>query len=142
MRMLVSVLFSAVAVFAEDPQALAPNSQVPDNLSIPVQLSKTIDTSKCKPGDAVEMKSLEPVLITQGLVMPEDAKLHGRVLGAASRQDNQPSWVLLVVVEAEWKQHRIPLRAVVAAQSRSSQNYPRRMSVPSTTPSPVVARAE
>lgn len=114
--MLVSVLFSAVAVFAEDPQAIAPNSQVPENLSIPAQLSKTIDTSKCKPGDAVEMRSLEPVLISHGLVMPEDAKLHGRVLGAASRQDNQPSWVLVVVVEAEWKQHRVPLHAVVAAQ--------------------------
>ena len=116
MRMLVSVLFSAVAVFAEDPQAIAPNSQVPDNLSIPARLSKPIESSKCKAGDAVEMRSLEPVLLSHGLVMPEDAKLHGKVLGAASRQDNQPSWVLLVVVEAEWKQHRVPLHAIVAAQ--------------------------
>ncbi len=116
MRMLVSVLFSAVAVFAEDPQAIAPNSQVPENLSIPARLSKTIESSKCKAGDVVEMRSLEPVLLSHGLVMPEDAKLHGKVLGAASRQDNRPSWVLLVVVEAEWKQHRVPLHAVVAAQ--------------------------
>ncbi len=116
MRVLVSILFSAVALFAENPQAFAPNSQVPDNLSIPAKLSKTIDTNKCKAGDVVEMKTLEPVLIANGLVMPESAKLHGRILGAASRQNDQPSWLVLVVERAEWKQHSIPLHAFVAAQ--------------------------
>lgn len=114
MRVLVCVLVSAVAVFAEDP--VATNSPVPDNLNIPARLSKTIDTNKCKPGDAVEMRTLEPVLIANGLVMPENVRLHGRVLGAASRQENRPSWVVLVVERAEWKQHDLPLHAFVVAQ--------------------------
>jgi hypothetical protein len=116
MRVLVSILFSVVALFAQDPQTFAPDSHVPDNLSIPARLWKTIDTNKCRSGDAVEMRTLEPVLIANGLVMPEDAKLHGRILGAASRQDNRPSWVVLLVERAEWKQHDVPLHAFVAAQ--------------------------
>jgi hypothetical protein len=62
------------------------------------------------------MKTLEPVLIEHGVVMPENAKLHGRIVGAASRQNEKPSWVLLVVQSAEWKEHSIPLHAFVAAQ--------------------------
>lgn len=120
--MLLAVLFLAVSVFAEQPQALAPDWQVPDNFSIPARLSKAIDTNKCKPGDAVELQTLEPLLITTGLVMPENAKLHGRVLGGASRQDNRPSWVVLVVERAEWKHHDIPLHAFVAAQITVNPN--------------------
>jgi hypothetical protein len=116
MRVIVAVLFSAVAAFAQNPQVVATDSQVPDNLSIPARLSKTIDTNKCKPGDVVEMQTLEPVLITNGLVMPENTKLRGRVLGAASRQDNRPSWVVLVVEQAQWKQHDLSLHAFVAGQ--------------------------
>jgi hypothetical protein len=128
MRVLVAVLFLAIAVFAEDPQAVAPDTPVLDNFSIPARLSKTIDTNKCKAGDAVEMQTLEPVLITKGLVMPENSKLHGKVLGAASRQEDRPSWLVLVVERAEWKQHDVPLHAFVAARitvkSRSSQGDP------------------
>src|SRR5215475_4121893 len=115
MRVLVSILFSVVAVFAEDPQAFTPGAQVPDNLSIPAQLMRTVDTNKCKTGDTVEMRTLEPVLIGNGLVMPENAKLQGRIMGGASAQNNQPSWLVLLVERAEWKQHTVPLHAFVAA---------------------------
>ena len=114
--MLVSILFSAVAVFSQDPQTLAPSAQVPDNFSIPAQLSKTLDTNKCKTGDPVEMRTLEPVLIGNGVVIPENAKLHGRVLGAASRQNEKPSWLVVVFERAEWKRHIVPLHAFVASR--------------------------
>ena len=116
MRVLVSILFSAAAVLAQAPAVPAPTAQVPENLSIPARLSKTLDTNKCKAGDLVEMRTLEPVLITHGLVMPENAKLQGRVLGAGSSQNNQPSWIVLVLERAEWKQHNIPLHAFVSRQ--------------------------
>ena len=116
MRILLLVLCSAIALFAEEPGATAPASQAPDNLSIPAQLNKTIDTKKCKAGDVVEMRTLEPVLITNGLVMPEHTKLHGRIVGAASRKNDKPSWVLLVVDRAEWKEHSVALRAFVTSQ--------------------------
>ncbi len=116
MRVLLVVLFSAIAVFAEDPQAVTTVAQVPDNLSIPARLAKTIDTKKCKAGDVVEMETLEPVLVGNGLVMPENAKLHGKIAGAASRQNDKPSWVVLVVESAEWKHHTIALHAFIASQ--------------------------
>jgi hypothetical protein len=116
MRTLLLVLFSAIAIFAEDPQATTAASQVPDNLSIPAKLNKSIDTKKCKAGDVVELRTLEPVLITNGLVMPEHTKLHGKIIGAASRKDDKPSWVLLMVDRAEWKDHSVPLRAFVTSQ--------------------------
>ena len=116
MRMLLCVLFSAITLFAEDPQALAPAAPIPDNLSIPARLSKTLDTNKCKAGDTVEMRTAEPVLVSNGLVMPENAKLHGTVVGAASRQNDKPSWMVLLMESAEWKDHNIPLHAFVTAQ--------------------------
>ena len=64
----------------------------------------------------MKLKTLEPVLIGNGLVMPENTKLHGTIVGAASRQNDKPSWVLLMVDRAEWKDHRIALRAFVASQ--------------------------
>ncbi len=116
MRTLLLVLFSAITIFAEDPQATTAASQAPDSLSIPAKLTKTIDTKKCKAGDVVELRTLEPVLIANGLVMPEHTKLHGRIVGAASRKNDKPSWVLLMVDRAEWKQHTVPLRAFVTSQ--------------------------
>ncbi len=114
MRLLLIVLFSAITVFAEDPPAAI--AQLPQNLTIPARLLKTIDTNKCKAGDTVLMRTLEPVLLGNGLVMPEDAKLHGMIAGAASRQNDRPSWIVLVVERAEWKKHSIPLRAFIASQ--------------------------
>ena len=116
MRVFLSILFMAVGIFAEDAQPSAAGPQAPDNLSIPAQLSRTIDTKNCKVGDVVELRTLEPVLIANGLVMPEHTKLQARILGAAPRQDDKPSWVLLVVQRAEWKDHSLPLRAFVASQ--------------------------
>jgi len=116
MRILLLVLFSAFAIFAEDPQATIPATEVPDNLSIPAQLSKTVDTKKCKAGDEVEMRTLEPVLISHGLVMAEHTKLQGKILGAASRQNEKPSWLLVVIKRAEWKHHSVALRAFITSQ--------------------------
>jgi hypothetical protein len=126
MRILLLVLCSAIAVFAEEPTAAVSSSQVPDNLSIPVRLSKTVDTKKCKAGDAVEMRTLEPVLISNGLVMPENAKLHGKVVASAPRQNDKPSWLLLVVQRAEWKGHEVPLRAFITSQITVKAKLPAR----------------
>jgi hypothetical protein len=116
MRVLISILFLSVAGFAEDPQPPVPPAQVSENFTIPARLAKTVDTKKCKAGDVVEMRTLEPVLIGNGLVMPEHTRLQATVLGAASRQNEKPSWLVLVVQKAEWKDHSVPLRAFVTSQ--------------------------
>ena len=124
MRVLLFVLVSAITVFAEEPTAVAPATPAPENLSIPARLSKTIDTNKCKAGDRVEMRTAEPILVGNGVVMPENAKLSGKIVGAASRQGDKPSWMLLVVERAEWKQHDVPLHAFVTAQITMKAQVP------------------
>jgi hypothetical protein len=42
--------------------------------------------------------------------------LHATIVGAASRQRDKPSWLLLMVDRAEWKDHSVALRAFVASQ--------------------------
>ena len=94
------------------------------NLSIPAQLSKTVRADKAHAGDPVEFKTLEAVLIGNGLVMPANTSLHGRVLGASPKQDGKNSWVALVVDRADWKQHSLPLHAFVVAQITISPTNP------------------
>ena len=50
------------------------------------------------------------------LVMPEHTKLIGKVVAAASRKEDKPSWLLLVINRAEWKEHSLPLRAFITSQ--------------------------
>lgn len=116
MRVLISILFLSVAGFAQDPQPSVAPAQGSESFTIPARLAKTVDTKKCKVGDVVEMRTLEPVLIGNGVVMPEHTKLQATVLGAGSRQDEKPSWLVLVVQKAEWKDYTVPLRAFVASQ--------------------------
>jgi len=116
MRILWLVLLSALTIVAQNPQATPSAGQLPNNLSIPAQLDATVDTKKCKAGDVIEMRTLEPVLVGNGQVMPEHTKLSGRVEGAASRQNDKPSWLLLVIDRAEWKGHSLPLRAFIISQ--------------------------
>lgn len=85
-------------------------------VSIPAELTTTIRAENAQRGDSVEFRTLEAVLIKDGLVMPAHAKLMGRVVGAASRHGDKPSWLVLLVERAEWKNQRIPLHAFISAQ--------------------------
>lgn len=116
MRRFCLFLLLASLTLAEEHPTAAPQLESPANLSIPVQLSRTVSTDKCKVGDSVEFKSLEPVLIGKGVVMPTDTRLHGRVLGTASRQGDKPAWLVLLVDRAEWKEYSLPLHAFIASQ--------------------------
>ena len=86
------------------------------DLSIPAELTKTVRADKAHRGDPVEFTTLEAVLIGQKLVMPPQSKLFGRVVGAAPRQGDKPSWLVLLVERAEWKQHSVPLHAFISSQ--------------------------
>ena len=86
------------------------------DLSIPAELTKTVRADKAHRGDPVEFTTLEAVLVGPKLVMPSQSKLFGRVVGAAPRQGNKPSWIVLLVERAQWKQHTLPLHAFISAQ--------------------------
>ncbi|HEY4960159.1 MAG TPA: hypothetical protein VFC15_13515 [Candidatus Limnocylindrales bacterium] len=110
-------------------------------LSIPAELTTTVRAENAHRGDSVEFRTLEAVLIANGLVIPKNAKLLGRIVGAASREGDKPSWLVLLVERAEWKQQTVPLHAFIARQiaitGASQNNYE---SADSMTPSTVTRR--
>ena len=55
-------------------------------------------------------------MVANGIVMPANAKLVGRIVGAAPQQGDKPSWLVLLVERSEWKQASIPLHAFIARQ--------------------------
>jgi len=107
------LMMAALLVQAQqDPIVTKPSG----DLSIPAELTKTVRADKAHRGDPVEFTTLEAVLIGQKLVMPPQSKLFGRVVGAAPRQADKPSWIVLLVERAEWKQHSVPLHAFISSQ--------------------------
>ena len=90
-------------------------------VSIPAELTSTIRAERVHRGDPVEFRTLEPVLIAKGLVMPANTKLTGRVVGAAPLENGKPSWLVLLVEHGEWKNQSVPLHAFIAAQITVSQ---------------------
>jgi hypothetical protein len=87
-------------------------------VSIPAELKTTIRADRVHRGDPVEFRSIEAVLLGNGVVMPANSKLTGRIVGAAPRLENKPSWLVLLVEHGEWKQQTVPLHAFIAAQMR------------------------
>jgi hypothetical protein len=87
-----------------------------NGVSIPAQLTTTIRADKVHRGDPVEFRTVEAVLVGNGVVMPKNTKLAGRVVGAAPRLGEKPSWLVLLVERAEWKNESVPLHAFIASQ--------------------------
>ena len=122
----ISLLLLALSALLATAQQPADSAFSPGKLSIPARLAKTVRADKVHPGGPVEFRTLEPVLVSNGLVMPENALLRGRILSAGPKQEGRNSWLSLVVERAEWKQHSLPLHAFITAQitlsSANSQN--------------------
>jgi hypothetical protein len=125
LRGCILVLIVAVAI----GQAQRDTSVTPPvaGLSIPAELTTTVRAENAHRGDSVEFRTLEAVLIANGLVMPKNAKLMGRIVGAAPREGDKPSWLVLLVERGEWKKQSVPLHAFIARQiaiTSAPQNSP------------------
>ncbi len=116
MQRLCIALLVLTALGASAQQTVSSNPASSGKLSIPAQLSKTIRADKAHAGDTVELKTLEAVLVSNGLVMPANTSLYGRVLDARPKQDGKNSWLVVVVERAQWKEHSLPLHAFISAQ--------------------------
>jgi hypothetical protein len=77
-----------------------------------------------KRGDPGELRSVEPVLLGNGVVMPANARISGRIAGAAPLHDDKPSWLVLLVEKAEWKQGSARLHAFISRQIKIEANSP------------------
>lgn len=109
--------------FAQAPKEM-PGTPAVGEVSIPAELRTTVKAENAHRGDPVEFRTLEPQLIGNGVVMPANAKLTGRIVGAAPQQGDKPSWLVLLVERAEWKQQSIPLHAFIARQIAISSVNP------------------
>ncbi|HEY4900093.1 MAG TPA: hypothetical protein VIH91_04655 [Terriglobales bacterium] len=118
------LMMAAVLVQA---QLEAPGQHAVGGLSIPAEITTTVRAEKAHRGDPVEFRTMEAVLIANGVVMPKNPRLIGRIVGAAPRQGDKPSWLVLLVERAEWKKQSVPLHAFIARQiaiTSTAQNNP------------------
>lgn len=115
------VLILVISAALAQAQTDTPRPQVGE-VSIPAELKTTVKAEHAHRGDPVEFRTLESQLIANGVVMPANAKLMGRIVGAAPQQGDKPSWLVLLVERAEWKQNSIPLHAFIARQIEISVN--------------------
>jgi hypothetical protein len=137
LRGCISVLILA-ASFAQG-QPGTPASRQVAGISIPVELTTTVRAETARRGDPVAFRSLEAVLLPNGLVMPANTRLTGRIVGAAPLQGNRPSWLVLLVERAEWKQQAVLLHAFISAQidlSRVTNQDSQSADGVSTSPNP------
>lgn len=82
----------------------------------PVQLRQTIHATRAKKGDPVEFRTIEPVLIGHGIVVPENAELIGEVGFVRSDSKATPrSWIRIWVKGLRWKSGQASINAVVDA---------------------------
>lgn len=91
-------------------------------VSIAAELKTTVKAENAHRGDPVEFRTLEAQLVAKGVVMPANAKLTGRIVGAAPQQADKPSWLVLLVERAEWKEASVPLHAFITRQIAISVN--------------------
>ncbi len=99
-------LFVAVAAFAAGPT-------VRRDTQFPVELRHTIDAKTAKPGDPVEFRTQEAVLIGHNLVVPENAKIFGTVTQVRRYSPASPSMVRIRIHTLQWKNQQAPLNAMI-----------------------------
>ena len=104
---------AAFTLFAQE-RTIPSNTLGLDGLSIPVEVNSTIKAEKLHPGDTVRLQMAEPILVGRYLVIPGNAKVYGHVLGARSAAKDTDSRLAIVADRVEWKDHVLPLHAVVA----------------------------
>lgn len=116
MRILVGAFFLFATLHGSSQQTAVGNPAFSSKLTIPAQVSKTVRADKVHVGDIVEFRTIQAVLVGNGVVIPANSALFGRVLGAGAKQNNRNSYLAVVVERAEWKDHTVPLHAFISAQ--------------------------
>src|SRR6516162_1914043 len=124
MRIAFIPLLAAAAVLSLAQELSVATAEAAANLAIPAQLNTTIRADKAHVGDLVRFKTIEPVLVGKGVIIPSNAHLYGHVLGAAPKQAQTPSWISVVVDRVEWKEHRLLLHAFISGQVIASRPQP------------------
>jgi hypothetical protein len=114
--MLTTLRFSLCAAFAVSSIAFAQElPSIKQDTTFPVELRQTIHSNSAKIGDPVEFRTLEAVLIGNGIVVPADALLLGKVEEVQTRTSSYPDSLLGIRIHTlRWQKGELPLNAVVS----------------------------
>ncbi|MGE5113705.1 MAG: hypothetical protein ACM3JB_22810 [Acidobacteriaceae bacterium] len=97
---------------------------VRSDTTFPVELQHTIRASRAKAGDLVEFRTLEPVLIGNGIVIPENATLVGIVAFSRDASKAEPRSLLRIRVQGlRWKNGQARINAVVGSVYYARSSY-------------------
>jgi hypothetical protein len=110
LRLPLCVVFVVVAnAAAQDLPAIKPDT------TFPAELRHTIHSSSVKVGDPVEFRTVEAVLIGNGVVVPDGASLLGEIDKVQPRSvSSSEASVSVRINKLQWGNHSIPLNLVVS----------------------------
>lgn len=108
-----SALLCALSSLFAQVQSM-PAGQYSSDLYIPTILQNTIKVEKVRAGDEVRFESAEAVLLHDGLVLPEGAKLYGHVRQSEAIESSAESRLSIEIDRAEWRHNKMPLHAFIS----------------------------
>jgi len=96
------VVFAAFWSLGQSAAQSAPPAAVPNAVghgAFPVKVTKTLDSSKLKDGDAVEVETAGAFKLPDGTLVPKGSKLTGHVTAAKARSKGDPESQLTVAFD-------------------------------------------
>jgi hypothetical protein len=87
----ISVLLGVLALSA----TMLAQSGIPVGTVIPVELNRTVDVNKCKPGQAISAKVAQDVVLDNGTKIKAGSRVVGEVVAASPAGNSQPATITL-----------------------------------------------
>jgi hypothetical protein len=95
---LLSILLAVIACYVQDSAAALAQSPVSAlaHGSVPVKVTKTLESSKLKEGDLIELETSGSFKLPDGTLVPKGSKLLGHVTDARARSKGDPGSELTI----------------------------------------------
>lgn len=104
------------------PQSTAPahtQMRAAPGTDLRVELAKTVDAKKAKPGDPVLAKTVDELVAGKQVVSPRGTKIFGHVVSATPRKGDTPSILEIAFDKIELSaESQVPMKAVIQALSK------------------------
>jgi hypothetical protein len=122
--MLSAQRLSLCVVFVVVNAAAQELPSIKQDTTFPAELRHSIHSSSAKVGDAVEFRTVEPVLIGNGVVVPDGASLIGHVEEVQAPSKSAPESSVSVRIDTlQWGHHSLPLNLVVSSVFYARAGY-------------------
>jgi hypothetical protein len=92
-------LFASVMCFGQNETPAPTATKAVGHGAFPVKLTKSLDSSKLKEGDTVEVETVGSFKLPDGTLVPKGSKLAGHVVASKARSKGDPDSQLTVVFD-------------------------------------------